>query len=1012
MTSVTPRPHQAAALADLMTSFAVHDRVVLAQPPACGKTLIARWHAEASASRRVLVLLPSLALVAQTLREWRRLRTWAFDALVVCSDPSTAAGAAERGRGDRPVEPDWSAIKVTVTTQAEVARDFLDQTDPARPLVVFATYHSSPVIAAAQQAASVPFDLVVCDEAHRLAGAPSAAFRTVLDGQAIKARQRLFMTATPRICTGGDQVISMDDVDLFGPRANSLGFEEAITTGLLCDYQVMVVAGDPATSSRIRTDSGRTVPAGVDDDPMVTAPAAMINAIDKAGLTRILSFHNLVGRSAKFAQLLDGQVTPGGRRVACRHLDGAMPTAHRASVLAWLADPAAAEVRIVSNARLLSEGIDVPAIDGVFFADPRSSVVDAIQTVGRVLRPAPGKRIGTVVVPVAVPDGADDDTELMVSRFSALWTVLRALRAQDQRLGREIDTLAYVESDLGPDRPHRHAPARIQYLLPDGCLTAIQVRLVDQVGDAWERYFTACQQWATIHPDRRMPRTTRHLDLPIGEWAVKQRIAHAAGNLPAERASRLAALPGWYWRLDDAEFDDTYAVLTALAADRGSLAENPVAPSVFDGLYTAPPRKEILGIWLARQRQAFRAGLLDPARTELLEALPGWTWTPVDVDDLDHVTALRRFVDAQGHADVPTDHIERGLQLGRWVWDVRRRKLTGRLHPALEAEIWAATPSKWVKGASRRWNWQKGGVQWRVAYTALRCFADREGHAQPPATHSEALPDITIAVGQWVTLQRHLYRKGDLDEQRVGALERLPGWSWEGNVGGAKPFTDPIDLPDGLEHGCAGAIARGCGCQTCTLARRTKENTWRAERRNDQMAAGAPARRARLHLQHLEEQIAAQLSQTAGQHRPGTGRALIATTSGVPLGVIRQLADGTRTGLDPGHEARLLATTVTACLSNLSTGSRGRTVQTGSQKVPAAATWAQVRDLQRRGFTLGWIGRELGYQRSLQLSDDHVTRRVADQIRNLHEQVGDLVAPTIRDVPPLSRLRRLARKAA
>ncbi|HEY5848254.1 MAG TPA: Helicase associated domain protein [Microlunatus sp.] len=1000
MTSLSPRPHQAAALADLMTSFAVHDRVVLSQPPGCGKTLVARWHAEASDARRVLVLLPSLALVAQTLREWRRLRTWAFDALVVCSDPSTAAGAAERGRGDQPVcgEPDWSSIKVAVTTHAEVARDFLDRSETARPSVVFATYHSSPVIAAAQEASPTPFDLVVCDEAHRLAGAPSTAFRTVLDAQAIKARRRLFMTATPRICNGGASVISMDDVDLFGPQASSLGFEEAISSGLLCDYQVMVVSGDQGE---------------VDDDPMVTAPAAMINAIDKAGLTRILSFHNLVGRSARFSQLLDGQVTPGGRRIACRHLDGGMPTAYRASVLAWLADPDASEVRIVSNARLLGEGIDVPAIDGVFFADPRSSVIDAIQTVGRVLRPAPGKRIGTVVVPVAVPPDGDDDTELMVSRFSALWTVLRALRAQDQRLAREIDALAQMEeSELGPDRPHLHVPPRIHYLLPDGSLDSIQVRLVQEVGDAWERYFGACRQWATTHPDRRMPRGTRHNDLPIGEWAVKQRTAYAAGNLPVERTERLAGLPNWFWRLDDAEFDDTYALLATFAADHGSLTESPVAPSVFDGLYTSPPRREILGVWLAGQRQAYRAGLLDPGRAELLELLPGWTWTPVDAVDLDHIAALRQFAEAEGHADVPTDHIEAGLQLGRWAWDVRRRKLTGRLHPALEAEIWAATPSKWVKGAGRRWNWQKAGVLWRLSYTALRCYADREGHASPPSKHREELPDITVALGQWVALQRHLRRKGELDDQRADALERLPDWSWDGNVGGTKPFTEPIELPAGLEHGSAGAIARGCGCESCVLARRTKENTWRAERRAEQMAVGVPVTRVRLHLRHLESRLAEQLDDTADWRRTGKGRALIAATSGVPLGVIRQIADGTRTGLDPAHEAKLLATSVTLCLTNLTTGSRGRKTQASAQKVSAAPTWARVRDLQRRGFTLGWIGRELGYQRSLQLQPDRVTRRVAEEIRRLHDQIGDLVAPPVREVPPLSRLRRAERKVA
>lgn len=996
MTALAPRPHQARALADLMTAFALHDRVLLTQPPGCGKTLIARWHAEASNAQRVLVLLPSLALVAQTLREWRRLRSWRFDAMVVCSDPSTAAGAAERASGEYARDdPDWRAIKVSVTTDPARAREFLAGQPDGRPRVVFATYHSSPAVAEAQGSLVAPFDLVVCDEAHRLAGAPSAAFRTVLDAGEIRARHRLFMTATPRLCTG-DGVTSMDDQALFGPQASGMGFDEAIGSGLLCDYQVMVIAGEPAM---------------VEDDPMAATPAAMIKAIDQAGLTRILSFHNLVGRSARFAQLLNGRITPGGRRVSCRHLDGKMPTAYRASVLAWLAEPDAGEVRIVSNARLLSEGIDVPAIDGIFFADPRSSVIDAIQAVGRVLRPAPGKTLGTVVVPVAVPDDADDDTELMLSRYSALWTVLRALRSHDQRLGREIDAQLADEGELGPDRDVAHHPPRIRYHLPPGCLEAIQVRLVQEVGDAWERYFHACAAWARANPGSRLPRLTRHQGLPIGEWAVKQRAAQATGILPADRSRRLEELPGWFWDRDQAAFDDTYEILTAYVAEHGTLAESPSGPSVFRGLRAAPPHRERLGLWLAAQRQAYRAGLLDPVRAGLLEQLPGWTWTPIDDVDIDHVTALWQFVDREGHADVPTDQIWCGLQLGRWIWDVRRRKLTGRLHPALEDEIWAATPSQWRSG-DKKFGWEKAETQFRVAFTALRRYADREGNAQPPAKHREPLADITIALGQWVSLQRHLHGKGELDEQRAAALERLPGWSWTGDIGGTKPFTDPIDLPDGLAHGSPGAIARRCGCETCRTSRRAKENQWRAERRAADRAAGVPAAMARRHLQHLETRLAEKLNEQTDWRRDGKGRALIAATSGVPLGIIRQLADGTRTGLDPAMEARLLATTVTMCLANLTTGSRGRQVQITSRKVNAGPTWARVRDLERRGFSIGWIGRELGYQSSLQLHPERVTRRIADQVARLHTEIGDLVAPPVRDVPPLSQLRSTGRKVA
>lgn len=222
-TTPTPRPHQVAALTDLTAALAVHDRTQLVMACGTGKTLVGRWHAQASDANQVLVLLPSLALVAQTLREWRRATGqlnagWRFEALVVCSDPTTAAGVAERTAEDDKTDVDantWSAVGAEVTTDPRRAARFLRNHRPNRPQVVFSTYHSSPVIAQAQAATDVAFDLAICDEAHRLAGSPSAAFATVLDARRIVARKRLFMTATPK--DRGET--SMDDPRTFGPVA-------------------------------------------------------------------------------------------------------------------------------------------------------------------------------------------------------------------------------------------------------------------------------------------------------------------------------------------------------------------------------------------------------------------------------------------------------------------------------------------------------------------------------------------------------------------------------------------------------------------------------------------------------------------------------------------------------------------------------------------------------------------------------------------------------------------------
>jgi superfamily II DNA or RNA helicase len=836
--AVTPRPHQAQALADLMTAFAIHERVRLIMACGTGKTLVGRWHAQASDARNILVLVPSLALLAQTLHEWRRADGWAFDALVICSDPTTEAGAAERDDQVRIAPTEWLAAKAKVTTDPAQAARFLEAGRGARR-VVFSTYHSAPVVVAAQARTGSVFDLAICDEAHRLAGSPRAEFRVVLDSRQIVARRRLFMTATERLVGDGDG-FSMDDVDLFGPVAHKVSFGEAIRVGLLCDYQVTVL-GIPGT-------------VGV-DDPASAAPAAVLDAVDRHQVSRLVTFHSRVQRAADFAKLLNGTCTPSGRRVEALHLSGSMPTSRRNAGLAWLGAPTADhEVRLVSNARVLTEGVDVPAVDGICFVDPRASVIDIIQAIGRVLRPAPGKKIGTIIVPIGLPAHGDDDTELLVSRFGLLWTVLRALRSHDQRFADELD-LAARAAVLRGDRNWGYRPDRLAYVLPDWISEdLLHLRLVQQLGEAWERFFAATWSWAVAHPGRRLPRNTSWQGYGVGEWAAKQRAAHANGVLPTDRATKLAEMPGWYWDRTDIGWDDTYAQLVEMATSRGTIAENAIEPSAFAGVLTASMPREQLGVWLAKQRQQYRAGRLDPGRVEQLEALPGWTWTPVAVEDLEMVDALRRFCALERHSQVPEGHFEDGLPLGRWVWKVRRRKLAGNLPPALEDEIWAATPSRWARGENVRWQWEKAETQWRVALAALRAFTRREGHASPSGGHVETLPDQSVGLGQWVALQRHLANKGELSDRRRAVLEELPGWQWEGR-GRRLDAEPPIELPSHLHHGGAGAIARGCHCKECLTARRETTNKSKQKTRAAAIRRPVSAARTHRHLIALEARL-------------------------------------------------------------------------------------------------------------------------------------------------------------
>ncbi|MFC6081032.1 Helicase associated domain protein [Sphaerisporangium aureirubrum] len=972
MTLLQPLPHQLAALEALDKTWTTHDRAQLVMACGTGKTLTCRWHATRTGAACTLVLLPSLLLVAQTLQEWRRTGP-PFQAIVVCSDPATATGKAERGEEETRGEDlaaFWARSRAEVTTSpARVAR-FLTDRHPDRPQVVFSTYHSSPVVERAQQLAGAdPFDLMIGDEAHRLAGLPAAAFQVPTNGQRIRARRRLFTTATPQIVTGADDVLSMDDEAVFGPVAHTFTFGEAIDARLLCDYRVVVVGHRPGT--------GRVGE---------TLPAVLVNALNQFGIRRLITFHGRVAKAKAFADLMDGAQLADGRRLAARHVSGYMAADDRRHALTWLGQDTP-QPRLLTNARCLAEGVNVPAVDGIIFADPHDSPIAITQAIGRVLRTAPGKTMGTIILPVAVDPDDDDDSALASSGFAHVWAVLRALRAHDQRFVRELDTAAREITPRGPSAPLD----RIHFLMPEGIdSAALRVRLVRDSGLAWERYFALLQDFAAATGGARYVSA----DLVwkgerLGKWAYQQRIAHSKGVLDPDRGRRLEAVPGWAWDYSSAHWNRAFTALSELAAARGGLNQPADAPSIYAGAWAAPNKP--LGIWVATQCQLYRDGTLDPRLATRLEALPGWSWDRgLPAGDVALIQALRQFCEFEKHADVPEDHREDDLPLGRWVLSVLRRNITGHLHPALPDEIAAATP-RGRKGAPV-FQWRIAETRWRLAFSALRRYTDREGHAAPPGSHEEALPDIVIKLGQWVARQRYLHRRQQLTPEHVRRLKALPGWTWTG-TGVKKDFGEPLDL-GGHPHGTAKGIVAGCPCAECLQARRAADRERLAERRRitDPVPSGA----ARLHLEAL--------------HRAGVKSTWIAVASGVPVGVIKQIAGGQATIARP-HETALLATTADACTRNLKMGSRGRLIHADNETIDAGPTWEIINRLIARGFGVGWIGRELGYANQFQFDKDMITRRNARAIAGLAERVGDLTAPDQRPVPPLAELLTSLRKA-
>ena len=379
-----PLPHQSDAVEAIVQGLSKDSRGTAAKACGTGKTLTALWTFERLDPAVTVVVVPSLNLLKQTLEEWSRHSSLEWRFLCVCSDESVLPA------DDTPVGR-TSELGVPVTTDVTEIRAFLQR--PTRK-VIFSTYQSSERIGEALISEAQKADLVICDEAHRLVGKIDAANSSVLSDVRFPIEKRLFLTATPRVfdasvkrslAARGLDSASMDDTELFGRRLYSLPFGAAIEKGLLTDYQIAFIGVTRAEIAELATakvNVERT--AGNHSDlSMLVAEVATLKAIRKFGLSTLISFHSTVKRARYFsdelhvtAKALGQGSAEGAAEIWATHVDGGMPTGTRAARLRLLRDGTPERPILVSNARCLTEGVDVPTLDGVVFADPKRSKTD------------------------------------------------------------------------------------------------------------------------------------------------------------------------------------------------------------------------------------------------------------------------------------------------------------------------------------------------------------------------------------------------------------------------------------------------------------------------------------------------------------------------------------------------------------------------------------------------------------------------------------------------------------
>ncbi|NYJ28240.1 DEAD/DEAH box helicase [Allomuricauda sp. ARW1Y1] len=506
------RDHQRNALELTHTHFKEHDRGKLIMACGTGKTFTALRIAEneTNGNGLILFLVPSIALLGQTLREWFAQSINPINPICICSDPDISKKKKKGEDADF-----YSTIDLALPASTDIAnikRQFAHYKKQGKKgmTVVFSTYQSIEVIANAQQALrsnlgnEAIFDLIISDEAHRTTGAKlsdeeESAFTKVHNNDFIEAKKRLYMTATPRMydpkakdkaAQADADLWSMDNIDQYGEEIYRIGFGEAVQKNLLTDYKVLILTLSdqdvPPSVQQMIMDEEREINADdaskligcinalskqmlgddgslreVDPAPMKKAvafcsrinPTAYSNA---TASTVIAEYFNTV--SDEYLEALPKKEQEQRISTAAKHIDGTMTAPERDELLSWLKEDSK-ECRILTNVRCLSEGVDVPSLDAVMFLSARNSEVDVVQSVGRVMRRSEGKKYGYIIIPVVIPSDVEPEHALDDNkRYAVVWTVLNALRAHDDRFNATINKI-----DLNKKRPNQILIGR-----PDG----------------------------------------------------------------------------------------------------------------------------------------------------------------------------------------------------------------------------------------------------------------------------------------------------------------------------------------------------------------------------------------------------------------------------------------------------------------------------------------------------------------------------------------------------------------
>ena len=611
-----PQTHQKEAVEKITAELQQASRTTAVMACGTGKTLVALWAAEAQEPKTVLVLVPSLALLSQTLPEWCKQSRWGdrFRYLCVCSDASV-----DKSVKNDEYELKQSDLEFSVTTDAKQVQSFLAASQSGVN-VIFSTYQSAEVVAAGLKGAAIDFG--VFDEAHKTTGPKEGLFAFGLSDKNILIKKRLFLTATPRHYDlrkrdkDGDFItVSMSDEKVYGRVSYRLSFSAAVAAGIIVPYKVIIsVSLNKDLDDEVLRTGSTLVRRNQIQAKWVANQIALKRALEKTSASKIITFHSRVKSAAEFAGAGPQGISEHVTGYDIFHVNGGQSAADRKATLNSFK---AAPRGLISNARCLTEGVDVPSVDMVAFVDPRKSKIDIAQAAGRAMRQskATNKKLGYIVVPLFIEQkkGETEAEAIARSGFDEVAMVLGAMLENDDDfvdLIREVQEAKGRGDTLNLKRLHEKIEFLGFAIELDELKRSVDIEIVNRLGSGWDYWYGLLQKLQQREGHVRPVPAHKEAGLNLGHWVMTQRSRR--DRLSAERIARLDKL-GFIWDPLAEDWEINFAALERFKQREG---------------HVRPSKKHQeggvnLGSWVATQRS--RRDRLSAEQIARLDQL-GFVW--------------------------------------------------------------------------------------------------------------------------------------------------------------------------------------------------------------------------------------------------------------------------------------------------------------------------------------------------------------------------------------------------